>query len=496
MKRKTLKRKISIVGILVFVSMIVYSCWQDEWSSNVTDEVIFDSNKELTIAKAEQWYNATNPSATTVRSLSADGRIPAKPNWNKAKESRKGDLEVVETTLMTSGSTFFMDNETKEKYELQDDLDKIYNVVRMVILKNLETGEIYNFIMVFIGTYDYLMHTTSFENNSYLHRGADFDGKVLFYNFNYGLVNGWKYESGKITASISPGTEEGYRMSLQRGRVQSVCNTEIDWMKKRNCHNDIVWDHELGLPGIDVICDKYLHPEYHEVCVSLDDDEMGGGGGGYNPPSNPPETPPTPCKRAKTLSQDAAFKSRIKDVYRKTFSAGNTVEQGFIQTSDGQTIFPNVQESGSAKFTNDQIAGKEIMEWYHSHPTGSMITSWADLKALAIRYQQGYVKSENFTYGVVSEFGCMSIMITSPVDFNAFATKVRNGELSESWNAYIVGASGGGVDECIGQLLKFLDRNNSGLSVMFSSNIDESNPTWNAQELASNGKSVNMECNQ
>ncbi|WP_373208010.1 hypothetical protein [Phocaeicola vulgatus] len=136
------------------------------------------------------------------------------------------------------------------------------------------------------------------------------------------------------------------------------------------------------------------------------------------------------------------------------------------------------------------------MEWYHSHPTGSMITSWADLKALAIRYQQGYVKSENFTYGVVSEFGCMSIMITSPTDFNTFATKVRNGELSESWNAYIVGASGGGVDECIGQLLKFLDRNNSGLSVMFSSNIDESNPTWNAQELASNGKSVNMECNQ
>ena len=30
---------------------------------------------------------------------------------------------------------------------------------------------------------------------------------------------------------------------------------------------------------------------------------------------------------AKTLSQDAAFKSRIKDVYRKTFSSGNTVEQ-------------------------------------------------------------------------------------------------------------------------------------------------------------------------
>ena len=93
----------------------------------------------MTIAKAEQWYNATNPSATTVRSLSADGRIPAKPNWNKAKESRKGDLEVVETTLMTSGSTFFMDNETKEKYELQDDLDKIYGNYILIYTNYVKT---------------------------------------------------------------------------------------------------------------------------------------------------------------------------------------------------------------------------------------------------------------------------------------------------------------------------------------------------------------------
>lgn len=91
MKRKTLKRKFSAIGFLVFLSMIVYSCWQDELSSSLPDEVIFDSNKELTIAEAEKWYNATNPS--TTRSLSTDGRIPAKPNWNKAKESKKEKLK-------------------------------------------------------------------------------------------------------------------------------------------------------------------------------------------------------------------------------------------------------------------------------------------------------------------------------------------------------------------------------------------------------------------
>lgn len=160
MKPKTFKRKLCAIGALVFLSLIVYSCWQDEWSSSGPEEVIFDSNKELTIAEAKKWYNTNNPSAS--RSLSADGMIPAKPDWNKAKESRKGDFEVVETTLMTSGSAVFMDNETKEKYGLQDDLNRIYNVARMVVLKNLKTGDTYNFIMIFIGTYDYLMHTTLF----------------------------------------------------------------------------------------------------------------------------------------------------------------------------------------------------------------------------------------------------------------------------------------------------------------------------------------------
>lgn len=64
-------------------------------------------------------------------------------------------------------------------------------------------------------------------------------------------------------------------------------------------------------------------------------------------------------------------------------------------------------------------------------------------KGFSYTIPTGICEIREFTYGVVSEFGCMSIMITSPTDFNTFATKVRNGELSESWNAYIVGASGG-----------------------------------------------------
>lgn len=156
-------------------------------------------------------------------------------------------------------------------------------------------------------------------------------------------------------------------MSLQRGRGQSVCNTEIDWMEKRNCHNDIVWDHELGLPGIDVICDKYLHPEYHEVCVSLDDDEMDGGGGGYNPPSNPPETPPTPCKRAKTLSQDAAFKSRIKDVYRKHFPQAILWSKALYRLQTGK-LFSRTYKNQEVP-NSQMIKQQEKKSWNGTIPT-------------------------------------------------------------------------------------------------------------------------------
>lgn len=101
---------------------------------------------------------------------------------------------------------------------------------------------------------------------------------------------------------------------------------EIDWMEKWNCYNDIVWDYELGLFGIDVICDKYLYFEYYEVCVLLDDDEMDGGGGGYNFFLNFFEIFFIFCKCVKILLQDVVFKLCIKDVYRKIFFVGNIVE--------------------------------------------------------------------------------------------------------------------------------------------------------------------------
>lgn len=222
----------------------------------------------------------------------------------------------------------------------------------------------------------------------------------------------------------------------------------------------------------------------------------GSGGNASDSEKIDPDKIDSPCNRAQALSQDNGFMVRIKELYSKTFSSTNSLEQGFIRTSSEETIYPGRQASGSILFKNEQLAGKEIVEWYHSHPTGSMITSPADLKALAIRYQQGYIQSEDFTYGIVSEFGCLTLMISSPSEFDAFATKMRNNELEDSWETYVPFDGFGGVEKRIGQLLKFLQETNSGLSLMYSPTIESGNPAWKAKELDFNENMTDMNCNQ
>ena len=120
----------------------------------------------------------------------------------------------------------------------------------MVILKNLETGEIYNFIMVFIGTYDYLMHTTSFENNSYLHREADFDGKLVETGDVEDIFHNPCHEYTKgLLRSIPKAHEKG-------GELQAIPGTPPDLMEP-----------PVGCPFAArcketmIVCQKYM-PDY------------------------------------------------------------------------------------------------------------------------------------------------------------------------------------------------------------------------------------------
>lgn len=308
MKTKRIKRPVCyLVGLLAF-GLILYSCLQDETvldSQETTGKIIKGKNRELSIDVARSWYEAHQTPVVTTRSVVTHFELMTKLHWKKGYENRKGKFEVVEVPLLTRGGAVLMDSETMEKYK-ETERGKIRNISRMVIIKNLESGEIINFVMHIVGTYDYLMKAKHFEDNSYLYRAPDLSGSVYFYEPEGSLVNGWQYEDGKIVATISQGTEEGSRMQDTidtRGMVlEPVCHTESVYMEHNECNGFTYQDPEYGL-SFGSECRKVGTWEKVQVCIetptyeedsNIDgqwgpNENTGGGGGGYIPPKTDPK---------------------------------------------------------------------------------------------------------------------------------------------------------------------------------------------------------------
>ena len=259
MKTKRIKRPVCyLVGLLAF-GLILYSCLQDETdldSRETTGKIIKGKNRELSIDMARSWYEAHQTPVVTTRSVVTHFELMTKLHWKKGYENRKGKFEVVEVPLLTRGGAVLMDSETMEKYK-ETERGKIRNISRMVIIKNLESGEIINFVMHIVGTYDYLMKAKHFEDNSYLYRAPDLSGSVYFYEPEGGLVNGWQYENGKIVATISQGTEEGLKMqaTADTRSESSECHYESVFVEYDECTPFIYEDPEYGIGfGIDRMC--------------------------------------------------------------------------------------------------------------------------------------------------------------------------------------------------------------------------------------------------
>ena len=273
MRKEKVKRRACYFGGLLVLCLILYSCLKDEsdWELQKTSNgVIKGKNRELSLDAALSWYEANQTPVVSTRSVDTKFELLSKLHWEKGLESRKEKFEVVEVPLLNKGGAVLMDSQTMEKYK-ETELGKIRNISRMVIIKNLETGEIINFVMHIIGTYDYLMNAKHFEENSYLYRDPHFSGSVYFYESEGSLVNGWKYEDGKIVATIKQGTEEGVQMQTEaasRGFTVHVCHFENILVEYNDCNPTLYQDPEYGLE-IGIECRKKTKWETVEVCEDI-----------------------------------------------------------------------------------------------------------------------------------------------------------------------------------------------------------------------------------
>ena len=516
------KRKHLVFALLALLSIGFYACYDGEdWGGQSGAHRVSPRkrNKQLTTSVARQWYESHYDPVVSVSTRSGgDDEMPAliKPKWAHATERNRGRYEVVQMPILTQTRRMIVDEETRLHFDELRAQKKLRNSTHLVIMKDLKTGHVRSFISVFVGSYDYLKKTKRMSRNTYLYREKDFDGKVLFFKLNGSMINGWKYRDGKIVGKIMPIDEDAkILMTRSSGYWEEQCYTETYYEEVEECEEEAqpYYDEEFGLWGVETVvtCQKVDKPIYTQVCedVWVEDEEFGGG---VEPDVTCPicgkincsghnDSIPKPCDRAQELSLDTGLVSRINEIYKKTYphKAGNT-EQGFIYTSKGVIIHPTFTDMGSVKYTNAQVADHEFKEWYHSHPGGGgAIPSLGDLKALSLRYQQGYIKSNDFTYGVVSYYGCLSIMISSSKDFTTFAEKVRNKEFDNEWNRDIDnGKSVSRFEIKIEQVMSFFTKHKAGLSVMFrpmqDEHIDNNFENWIAKDLNENNKLIDKDC--
>lgn len=174
--------------------------------------------------------------------------LAIKPYWDKAKESNRGRFEVVETPTLSKGMHIILDEETTKHWQPGMKADYIRNTTKMVVLKDLVTNKTQSFIMVFVGSYDYLTRSRNMGRNSYLYREPDYDGMVLYYAINGTFINGWRYSNGKLVGYISPSYNEQGESSVQT-RGYYDCHYVEDSTSDNDNDDDDNWWNNPYPPG-------------------------------------------------------------------------------------------------------------------------------------------------------------------------------------------------------------------------------------------------------
>ena len=431
-----------IIGLLAAIACTEQILYNDEKKASSHSKT---KNEELTIATARKWYEEHYEPIVTTRSsdYNTTERM-VRPIWKKAREQNRQRYEVVEIPMQSKGHHIIIDQETANKWKPGNRSDFVRNAAKIVILHDKKTQKTSSFIMIFVGSYQYLQKIGAMGKNSYLHRDLEYDGSVLFYDLNGTFCNGWKYENGKITATISPRSnaiqgEEEDSETLTRAMVlkcHDVCYTYFD----EECYEEgfVDEDPEYGMGfGVMAGCYPVSYEECYQECDYVDDGSetdtnwnSGNPTGGKNekPESQEKTNEQEPCETAQILSNDKKFRDTIDTYYDRNLT--EELENGWMKTKEGKYIYPDVRKGTSLNYSASLTADKIFVEQYHCHPANgqSCIPSPADLQKMAFYYQKGKIDVENYTYGVISETGCISIIISSEEKYKIFAAQMYNEE--------------------------------------------------------------------
>ena len=190
MKSETRKR---ITYVLLTLTMLC-GCSSEEDHTTIEKKVV-----PLTTESARDYYYSVYGDVPKLKSYNEEHESLI-VDWDAAQLYSDSLWYAVESPIDFNDSIkiTLMTNDVSSRVG-SGHTDEVKQVLRLVILRNKETGKTVSFIMVVIPDYDYMIREGDMiHENKYLSRTSHLDGAVLFYGINGEFVNGWVYEDGKI----------------------------------------------------------------------------------------------------------------------------------------------------------------------------------------------------------------------------------------------------------------------------------------------------------
>jgi hypothetical protein len=325
------------------------------------------------------WYNASVGVLAKQKSTAdSSDEISYKPSGNLAELFTNELWYAVESPLdFGDRNLMIMTPEVNNYAETHGD-GAIKQEMKLVVLRNKETGETYSFIMAVVPELDYMLRKgDELDKSTYLSPNSDFDGYIFFYTLDGELINGWLYKGGKVTGGINF-SGEGPRTKILVAAemvvrschgIQGMAGIECGWGPEIYYYDNGV-PYVNGNPGVNI--------QYPYI--------GGGGGNGSNTGNNPKlKLTPTPFDRdkkpevrtdctaqseqnAKSLENDLKAAGIIQNITSlRNFASSKSTEYGMlINVNSEGYIYSGAMQQGTSSGVDMKI-GQNTAYSVHTH---------------------------------------------------------------------------------------------------------------------------------
>lgn len=324
------------VFYLFTLSVVLWSCSHDQI------EFPIDYDVQFSVELAKVWFEAYGESEVTIRSSTCCPDVDIeelKPmfDWDLADLQENADWSVVELPWEFENGYVSVSASDVKEYTENNEQDDATQLIRLVVMKNKSTGNIYGFKMMIIPDSNYVLNNSEeLETNTYLNRSAGLNGYVMFYSLTDEFVNGWKYVDGQVVNKIEEADPEYYIDPETNGSAK-LRSSRWDYVTVRTCYYS-----QYSIDGGETWSEPRLegcNSQTYTVLVANSGPGFGGGyslefggtdGGGGSNNSSP--TPPSPVLQSNELRKIANNVTMSDDQIKKLNEAlENLIDEGCMQ---------------------------------------------------------------------------------------------------------------------------------------------------------------------